>query len=125
MFSSASYASDWQKVTYTDSYQMFIDFNSISPKDKYKKAWVKYDYNTPQKLNGYEDKQYDSEMMLWVFNCKEKTMSGLQYIQYNGLDVVSSSTEDSKNMKFSDVTPDSMAERAMSYVCYEPKNKKK
>jgi hypothetical protein len=123
--SSFSFATDWQFAAGNDKTFYNIDFDSItSAANKYRKAWVKANYVEDQRTDGYPTKSYRSELILYYFDCKEKTLNATQSVMYEKFNAAGDVIQ-SKSIKFDaknldDVVPGSVGETLLNITCGTP-----
>ncbi|MFJ9533338.1 surface-adhesin E family protein [Herbaspirillum sp. NPDC101396] len=115
-------ATDWQVITYTDSYVVAIDKNSIASTGAYKKGWVLYDYQSEQASETpYQNKKYKSALYLQYVNCPEKTLASKEELLYSGNqkqgEVVSTRSGQLSSEAFREIVPDSIGEAIFDYLC--------
>lgn len=115
LISSLTYAADWIAVDYTDELIVYVDKSNITYNKNIVKAWIKYQYELPQK--DASDKDFTDAKALYKHNCREKTSAVLQFITYDSGKVVNSYNYTSKNLFFEDVIPESLGNSVLNYVC--------
>lgn len=116
-------ASDWRLAASgaDNDPLVYVDTYSISRKGNLKKAWFRYDYQSSQNMDFPPFKQYQSMKELDYYNCTERTMSTAQRILYTGMTgsggVVFSASVPVGMLQFDDVTPDTIGESMLNFVC--------
>jgi hypothetical protein len=114
-------ASDWREIGARAGMSVSLDFESIAPRGKHMRVWLRFDYAQPQKTVTYPVREYLSDKQLWAYDCAEKTLATVQWIYSaealgNG-EVVGSGSVPWDRVQFNDVPPDTLAEHVMRLVC--------
>ncbi len=120
---SNSQAAQWVKLSDNNIEKIMLDKQSILQQDKYKRAWVKVEYKTPQKNPETIDKQYNLSKLLWFFDCSAQKSATSQVFQYLNSELVYSAGIDSKSAEFIEPVPETDMDIAMRYVCQAEKPK--
>lgn len=116
-----SQAAQWVKLSDNNIEKIMLDKQSILQQDKYKRAWVKVEYKTPQKNPETIDKQYNLSKLLWFFDCSAQKSATSQVFQYLNSELVYSAGIDSKSAEFIEPVPETDMDIAMRYVCQAEK----
>jgi len=66
---TAARAEDWAVVGLTRSGTLYIDLDSVEPRDQHRKAWVMWDFPEPLKSPG-ANALYRSTRELWLLDCR-------------------------------------------------------
>ncbi len=117
VLSSSAIGADWVFATQgTDSTRHFIDGESVvRGKGGVAKAWILAEYQSPQEIDG---KRYYSTKNLYLFDCANRTVALKQSTSYSQTgEVVSSVGLDERELKFSDVVPESIGETWFQLAC--------
>jgi carbonic anhydrase len=118
---SSSEAATWVSLGKSVDSKLSLDKDSVIEEGKYKKSWVKVEYQTPQKNPDSVDKVYNMARVLWYFDCAAQKSATTQVFQYLNQELVYSAAVDVKNAAFQEPQPDSDVEIAMRYTCKKPK----
>jgi carbonic anhydrase len=121
--SNNSQAAQWVNLSDNNIEKIMLDKQSILQQDKYKRAWVKVEYKTPQKNPETIDKQYNLSKLLWFFDCSAQKSATSQVFQYLNNELVYSAGIDSKSAEFIEPVPETDMDIAMRYVCQAEKPK--
>ena len=118
MFAGQAQA-EWEYIFKTDLIKLYIDKSTIRNQSGYTLAWVTRDYLKPQGSLGY---MHRSVKILQVAKCGEFVIGIKSFAEYSGNmgkgDVVlSSPSEEFHQIKFSDVSPGSLAEGTYNAIC--------
>lgn len=97
--------------------RLMVDKQSILEKEKYKRAWVKVTYKTPQVNLEVADKSYNQSKLLWFFDCSAQTAATAQVFQYLNDELTYSAAVDYKAARFIEPVPETDIDTAMRYVC--------
>jgi len=116
-----SQAAQWVKLSDNNIEKIMLDKQSILQQDKYKRAWVKVEYKTPQKNPETIDKQYNLSKLLWFFDCSAQKSATSQVFQYLNSELVYSAGIDAKSAEFIEPVPETDMDIAMRYVCQAEK----
>lgn len=116
-----SQAAQWVKLSDNNVEKIMLDKQSILQQDKYKRAWVKVEYKTPQRNPETIDKQYNLSKLLWYFDCTAQKTATSQVFQYLNSELIYSAGIDSKNAEFIEPVPETDMDIAMRYVCQAQK----
>jgi carbonic anhydrase len=116
-----SQAAQWVKLSDNNIEKIMLDKQSILQQDKYKRAWVKVEYKTPQKNPETIDKQYNLSKLLWLFDCSAQKSATSQVFQYLSGELIYSAGIDSKSAEFIEPVPETDMDIAMRYVCQAEK----
>lgn len=116
-----SQAAQWVKLSDNNIEKIMLDKQSILQQDKYKRAWVKVEYKTPQKNPETIDKQYNLSKLLWFFDCSTQKSATSQVFQYLNNELVYSAGIDAKSAEFIEPVPETDMDIAMRYVCQAEK----
>ena len=116
-----SQAAQWVKLSDNNIEKIMLDKQSILQQDKYKRAWVKVEYKTPQKNPETIDKQYNLSKLLWLFDCSAQKSATSQVFQYLNSELVYSAGIDAKSAEFIEPVPETDMDIAMRYVCQAEK----
>jgi carbonic anhydrase len=116
-----SQAAQWVKLSDNNIEKIMLDKQSILQQDKYKRAWVKVEYKTPQKNPETIDKQYNLSKLLWLFDCSAQKSATSQVFQYLSGELIYSAGIDSKSAEFIEPVPETDMDMAMRYVCQAEK----
>ena len=116
-----SQAAQWVKLSDNNVEKITLDKQSILQQDKFKRAWVKIEYKTPQKNPETIDKQYNLSKLLWFFDCSAQKSATSQVFQYLNSELVYSAGIDSKSAEFIEPVPETDMDIAMRYVCQTDK----
>lgn len=119
--SNNSQAAQWVKLSDNNIEKISLDKQSILQQDKYKRAWVKIEYKTPQRNPETIDKQYNLSKLLWFFDCPAQKSATSQVFQYLNSELIYSAGIDSKNAEFIEPVPETDMDIAMRYVCQSQK----
>lgn len=112
-----SQASQWLSIKKTDHNQLMIDKQSLLEEKPYIKAWVKVDYQTPQKNPESVDRVYNHAKALWYFDCDKRKAATIQVFQYEDEELVYSAGTTAKQADFIEPLPESEVEVTQQYVC--------
>jgi hypothetical protein len=122
LLSSAAYSSDWTTVATTkEGVAHEIDRASIKPYGKWVKAW--------QRASGQHDlsngtgKPFKSTLLLSVIDCEGERIAVLHAAMYsdsNWTKQIGMEDSDEYNLRWSYITPDSLAEFIERFVCAQP-----
>lgn len=112
-----SHASQWLSIKKTDHHQLMIDKQSLLEEKPYIKAWVKVDYQTPQKNPESVDRVYNHAKALWYFDCGTRKAATIQVFQYEDEELVYSAGTTAKQADFIEPLPESEVEVAQQYAC--------
>lgn len=114
-------AAEWVTVSESgNGYLVEVDRQSVSSRDGYRQAWVRYNLEAGEFLNG---KTYKSTVYLSAFDCKFKEFTDFQAVfyadQFSGGESIVSKTVSRKeafaNMRAA--LPDTNAEMVLKWVC--------
>ncbi len=119
---SSSYAATWVKLHENNSAKLMLDKQSVLQKDNLKRAWVKIEYNAPQKNLESPDKEYNLSKLLWFFDCPSQKAATSQVFQYLNNELVYSAGIDSKSAEFIEPVPETDVDIAMRYICQMDKS---
>lgn len=115
---SFAHASDWTQVSGSDAMKVYFDKASVVRSGKMRKAWVTYSYKEAQTSNS---KPYKSVKSLGLYSCSERMSGDFQmtwYAEEIGLGLVTSTWQiPTKDIRFSEVVPDSVGEGALNAIC--------
>lgn len=112
-----SHAAQWLSIKKNDQQQLMIDKQSLLEEKPYTKAWVKVDYQTPQKNPESVDRVYTHAKALWYFDCATRKAATIQVFQYEGDELVYSAGTTAKQADFIEPMPESELDAAQQYVC--------
>ena len=112
-----SQAAQWLSIKKTDANQLMIDKLSLVEEKPYTKAWVKVDYQTPQKNVESVDRVYNHAKALWYFDCAKRKAATIQVFQYDQDELVYSAGTSVKQADFIEPLPDSEVEITQQYAC--------
>lgn len=112
-----AHASQWLAIKKTDVTQLMIDKQSLIEEKPYLKAWIKVEYQTPQKNIESVDRLYNNAKALWYFDCEKRKAATIQVFQYEQSELVYSAGTTVKQADFIEPLPDSEVEIAQSYAC--------
>jgi len=108
----------WTIVAQTDKAVVQVDTRSITVKDGFRRAWVRWDYaedRPPPPLTGVRV-PFRSARYLTAYDCKAKSSAELQAVFYDaGGEVAGKVVTEPKNAGF--VVPGLLAESALDFVC--------
>lgn len=110
-------AAVWVKLQDNGNARLMVDKQSILEKEKYKRAWVKVSYKTPQVNLEVADKSYNQSKLLWFFDCSAQTAATAQVFQYLNDELTYSAAVDYKAARFIEPVPETDIDAAMRYVC--------
>lgn len=110
-------AAIWVKLQDNGNARLMVDKQSILEKEKYKRAWVKVTYKTPQINLEVADKTYNQSKLLWFFDCPAQTAATAQVFQYLNEELTYSAAVDYKAARFIEPVPETDIDTAMRYVC--------
>ncbi len=110
-------AAVWVKLQDNGNARLMVDKQSILEKEKYKRAWVKVTYKTPQVNLEVADKSYNQSKLLWFFDCSVQTAATAQVFQYLNDELTYSAAVDYKAARFIEPVPETDIDAAMRYVC--------
>jgi len=125
-------ASDWTPIPGATSQgdEVLVDTASITDSVLGRKAWIKYRFAKPQKIDAAIDKkaggkEYRESITLSRFDCDQRTMTPMQIDlrDANGK-VVSTGDYQALRVKV-DVPPDTIAEAILNFVCRLPAPEKR
>ncbi len=116
-FAANSYAAAWIKLQDNGNARLVLDKQSVLEKEKYKRAWVKVIYKTPQINAEAADKTYNLSKMLWFFDCATQTAATSQVFQYSNDELIYSAAVDYKAARFIEPVPETDIDYGMRYVC--------
>ncbi len=118
-------AAQWLAIKKTDASQLMIDKQSLLEEKPYLKAWIKVDYQTPQKNAESVDRLYNNAKALWYFDCEKRKAATIQVFQYEDAELVYAAGTTAKQADFIEPLPDSEVEIAQHYACqWQAKQKK-
>lgn len=112
-----SHAAQWLSIKKNDQQQLMIDKQSLLEEKPYTKAWVKVDYQSPQKNPESVDRVYTHAKALWYFDCATRKAATIQVFQYEGEELVYSAGTTAKQADFIEPLPESELDAAQQYVC--------
>jgi len=115
--SLSSEAAVWVKLQDNGNAKLMVDKQSILEKEKYKRAWVKVTYKSPQVNLEVADKTYNQSKLLWFFDCSAQTAATAQVFQYLNDELTYSAAVDYKAARFIEPVPETDIDAAMRYVC--------
>ncbi len=110
-------AAQWLSIKKTDANQLMIDKLSLVEEKPYTKAWVKVDYQSPQKNVESVDRVYTHAKALWYFDCAKRKAATIQVFQYDQDELVYSAGTTVKQADFIEPLPDSEVEITQQYAC--------
>lgn len=110
-------AAVWVKLQDNGNARLMVDKQSILEKEKYKRAWVKVTYKTPQVNLEVADKTYNQSKLLWFFDCAAQTAATAQVFQYLNDELTYSAAVDYKAARFIEPVPETDIDAAMRFVC--------
>jgi len=120
--SEIALASNWTLVVEKNSKgdEILVDTASITKLALSRKAWVKYRYAKPQKVNSTIDKAaagklYSEMLNLMTFDCDQRTFV-LEHVIFRDADGESISDQDLP-YNSNDVPPDTAIEDVFKFVC--------
>lgn len=115
--------SDWDPVDFDTNGELIVFVNklSIAPRGQEWKAWVAF-YHANGQYDRSTKKTFKTSKQAWAINCIEKTFAIYQSIEYSGnlmdnTEPVHIYNEQSAAERKSDIVPDSISARVLSYVC--------
>lgn len=117
LVSTGASATDWGYLENNSVSTLYIDTQSVAPKEKLKKAWIKVEYSVNQEKENYPPNGFNQLKALWYFDCKSKTISATQGILYLDDRVINTSMVDISKATFREPTPESYGETTMKFVC--------
>jgi len=119
MAASTCNAACWKQISSSKNAKISIDNCSLAEDGKYRKAWFKWDYDTPQETTSYPLKKYIKTVGLDYYDCKSRKSATLKEIYYgeNQEGVVYSASIELKNARFEEAPPETIAETLTNYVC--------
>lgn len=113
-------AERWAMVAQTEKVTVYVDAQSISNRDGFRRAWEKWEYaedRSPPPLTSVL-RPFRSARFLMSFDCKERATAELQAIYYDaGGNVLGKLAGDPKNTAFTYVVPGLLGEAALDFVC--------
>lgn len=122
---SFAHAAQWLAIKKTDSSVLMIDKHSFVEEKPYLKAWIKVEYQSPQKNIESVDRVYNNAKALWYFDCEKRKAATIQVFQYEDRELVYSAGTTAKQADFIEPLPDSEVEIAQHYACqWQAKQKK-
>jgi hypothetical protein len=124
LVASKADAADWHVITKTPNSDVYIDRESVAPRGKYMRAWLRYEYHKPERMEAPPQKEYSRGLTLWAFDCKERTVAVIRQMLFFGEDTapVAEHTVPWALASFTDIPPDSIGETVFQTVC-SPKQK--
>lgn len=121
VFPSMGTASDWRKIGGSDIAVVYMDFESVSTRENYVRAWFMFDYFADQKMPGAMGKTYRSTKQFNSFNCQERTSAVTQFAAYAGVmgngELIDSQSYQLTKTLFTDIIPDTFGETMLQYTC--------
>lgn len=116
---STCQAACWRQISASSNATISIDNCSLAQDGKYRKAWFRWEYDTPQDTTSYPVKKYINAVGLDYYDCKSRKSATLREIYYGDSDqgVVHSASIELKNALFQEPPPETIAETLMNYVC--------
>ena len=73
-----------KRLTGDDSFNLLLDTQSIVLDGTKRRAWLIWDYITPQKLDGDPSTTFSSSKMRWIIDCKQQLAGLAVIIHYEG-----------------------------------------
>jgi hypothetical protein len=102
-----------------DAITYYHDKSTIRRNGVIVKIWEMKEYSTAQ--TNSESNRYQSDKILWAFNCREETKTITSIVEYAGSmgtgSVVSSITAEESWLKWSPIVPGSVAEVTWKIAC--------
>jgi len=121
---SAALAADWVRAYLDPEETVYIDRGSIVKKGKYWRSWSRTNFFAPELFRGApaNGTPYSSVRQLVLFDCEEREMYILSATYFRGPDleggvVVDDPTTPNEKPLLYPVTPDSVNESRLDYVC--------
>ncbi len=111
-------AACWKSISESNNAVISIDDCSIAKDGVYRKAWLKWDFNSLQETSDYPVKKYIQALTLDYFNCSTRKTASVQgiYRDEDGNTIKSESIQVGR-VSFDEVAPETVAETYMNYVC--------
>ena len=120
-----AHSAKWVTLKHLAGTRLSLDKQSIAQEPPYQKAWIKAEYQTPQKNIESVDRTYNQAKALWYFDCAKQKAATIQVFQYLDQELVYSAGIDPKNADFVDPLPESEVDLAKQYVCDQQVAKEK
>ena len=116
LVSQAVGASQWDPVGNGGGAKIFLDLQSIAARGKYRKAWIKIEYDQPQTTTFPATTRI---LQLKLFDCVARTVGVQQAAAYSedGKQVGAPFSLSATQVAMADVIPDTMDEVVMGDVC--------
>lgn len=123
-------AANWTQIDGAQGLEIHVDSKSIAPAGGgLVKAWVRQSHDEVQPSVSYPKFEYKSAILLYLFNCSERTTNIIQENFFNDAygqgNAVSSRSFPRNNIQMIDVIPGSIGEGILEYVCEASKRKSK
>lgn len=125
-FPALSHSADWVYLAESAGVSTSIDIQSIELlKGGIRKGWIKYLYDEPQ--TDEAGKKYSQVMDQTFYACAERKVVTARQMLYGSAQegrLVGDVIVEQKDLRFTDVIPDSVGESAYEFICaFKPKRK--
>ena len=73
-----------KRLTGDDTFNLLLDTQTIVLDGTTRRAWIIWDYKSPQKLEGDPSVNFSSSKMRWIIDCKNQLAGLAAVIHYDG-----------------------------------------
>lgn len=119
----------WKPVGINGDAVAWVDSKSLRRTGTKVRAWIRWDWMSPQKTRASTPKEYRAEKHLAIHDCANRTTTTLQIILYADFaaigGVVESFSADEATAKPLDIVPETIGEQVLEFVCEATSPKKK
>lgn len=128
LMSFEAFSADWKSITSTDGGFIFVDTSTVLQVGKYRKAWILWDYITPQKTPDYPGVMYKSIKELDYYDCDSNQSAAIQELLYDDMAGLGKNVRSSGGTFYpwamKDVAPDTVGQAMLKFVCDVPIKKR-